>query len=54
MVEAAKHLPPGKILPFVKVIVSKDGLSFKELGNTPFFSPYCSYKNTYQIIFCLT
>lgn len=33
MVEHAKHLPTGKVLPFVKVVVSKDGLSFKEIGD---------------------
>lgn len=33
LVERAKNLSPGKVLPYVKVVVSIDGLSFKVLGN---------------------
>lgn len=32
MVTAAKNLPTGKILPYVKIVISTDGLSYKPLG----------------------
>lgn len=32
MVAAAKNLPAGKILPYVKIVITREGLSFKPLG----------------------